>query len=102
MAASDFRYAQAQDNYVALHYIRAGQLKTELIRSPLAELLDQAGSQDLARCHRSFVVNLRQVRSYSGGNPMRLFLDGVEQPLRVSRSYREAILSRLHPAVQQP
>lgn len=102
VAASDFRFAQAQDNYVALHYMRAGQLKTELIRSPLTELLDQAGSEDLARCHRSFVVNLRQVRSYSGGNPLLLFLDGVAEPVRVSRSYREAILGRLHPAALQP
>lgn len=98
VAASDFRYAQAQDNYVALFYIRGGELRKDLLRSPLADLLEQAGSEDLARCHRSFVVNLRQVRSFSGGHPLLLYLDQVNTPIRVSRSYREAILERLRPA----
>lgn len=101
IAASDFRYAQAQDNYVALFYLRAGILKKELIRSTLAELLQQAGDPDLVRCHRSFVVNLKQVRSFSGGNPLELRLDGVEAPLRVSRSYRTAILERLRTAASR-
>ncbi len=98
IAASDFRYAQAQDNYVALYFLRNGALKKELLRTTLAELLQQAGETELLRCHRSFVVNLRQVRSFSGGNPLELFLDGVESPIRVSRSYREAVLNRLRTA----
>lgn len=99
IAASDFRYAQAQDNYVALFYLRGDTLKKELLRATLAEILEQAGNADLIRCHRSFVVNLRQVRSFSGGNPLELYLDGVEAPLRVSRSYRQAVLERLRAAV---
>ena len=95
IAASDFRYAQAQDNYVALYYLRAGTLKRELLRATLAEILEQAGPVELMRCHRSFVVNLRQVRSFSGGNPMELYLDQVATPIRVSRSYRTTVLQRL-------
>jgi len=98
IAASDFRYAQAQDNYVALFYLRGGALKKELLRATLAEILEQAGAADLIRCHRSYVVNLRQVRSFSGGNPMELYLDRVETPIRVSRSYREVVLQRLQVA----
>lgn len=98
IAASDFRYAQAQDNYVALFYLRGGTLKKELLRATLAEILEQSGAADLIRCHRSYVVNLRQVRSFAGGNPMELYLDRVETPIRVSRSYREAVLQRLQAA----
>ena len=98
IAASDFRFAQAQDNYVALFYMRGGALKKELLRATLAEILEQAGAADLIRCHRSYVVNLRQVRSFSGGNPMELYLDRVETPIRVSRSYREVVLQRLQVA----
>ena len=101
IAASDFRYAQAQDNYVALYFLRGGALKKELLRTTLAEMLQQAGETELLRCHRSYVVNLRQVRSLSGGNPLELFLDGVESPIRVSRSYREAVLQRLRDAARQ-
>lgn len=101
IAASDFRYAQAQDNYVALYYLRGGTLKRELLRATLAELLGQDPGGDLLRCHRSFVVNPRQVRSFTGGNPVELYLDGVEAPIRVSRSYRAAVLQRLHaPSLQ--
>ncbi len=98
LAASDFRYAQAQDNYVALYYLRGGTLKKELLRTTLAEVLEQDSGGDLLRCHRSYVVNLRQVRSFTGGNPLELYLDGVESPIRVSRSHREAVLKRLQVA----
>ena len=102
VAEADFRYAQAQDNYVALHYLRQGQLRKELLRATLAELLEQPGMEGLFRCHRSFAVNLRQVQSYSGGHPLLLYLKDVTDPIRVSRSYREAVLSHLQAAASTP
>lgn len=100
VAEADFRYAQAQDNYVALYFIRQGQLRKELLRATLSELLVQPGMEGVLRCHRSFAVNLRQVRSYSGGHPLLLHLKDVAEPVRVSRSYREAVLERLQAATR--
>ena len=99
IAVSDFKYAQAQDNYVALFYMRKGVLQKHLIRCTLAELLEQEQQGLLVRCHRSFAVNIGQVHSFSGGYPLRLYLEGVETPIRVSRSYREVVLKRLREAV---
>lgn len=99
VAETDFCYAQAQDNYVALYYLRQGQLRKELLRATLAELLEQPGMDGLVRCHRSFAVNLRQVQSYSGGHPLQLYLKDVPEPIRVSRSYREAVLAQLQSGV---
>ncbi len=98
VAEADFRFAQAQDNYVALHYLRQGQLRKELLRTTLSELLEQPGMEGLLRCHRSFAVNLRQVQSYSGGHPLLLYLKDVSEAIRVSRSYRETVLEQLQAA----
>ena len=95
IAADDFRYAQAQDNYVALYYLKNGKVHKELIRSSLSELLVKANSDDLVRCHRSYAVNINQVHSARQGNPMLLFLRDLEEPIRVSRSYTKAVRSSL-------
>ena len=95
VSSSDFRYAQAQDNYVALFYMKNGRLQKELIRSTLSELLANTKSDLLMRCHRSYAVSLRQVHSVSGGSPLLLFLKDVPEPVRVSRTYRSEVLARL-------
>nr|WP_255444046.1 LytTR family DNA-binding domain-containing protein [Robiginitalea sp. SC105] len=98
VTASDFRFARAQDNYVALYYVKAGHLKSELLRTTLAEISETTGYPGLIRCHRSYLVNLKQVHSFTEGHPLQLTLRDVPDPIRVSRSYREAVLSRLRPA----
>ena len=91
----DFRYAQAQDNYVALFYVKNGVLKTELIRSSLSELLENTLCKDLVRVHRSFAVNLRAVRSFSAGPSVQLFLKDVQLPIPLSKTYRSNVFKSL-------
>ncbi len=98
ISSSDFRYAQAQDNYVALFYMKNGILQKELIRSTLSELLENTNWNLLMRCHRSFAVNLQQLHSVSGGSPLQLYLQDVPEPIRVSRTYRSDVLARLKEA----
>lgn len=102
IAADSFRYAQAQDNYVALFYLKNGDVRKELIRSSLSELLERTACDDLVRCHRSYAVNLRRLHSVRKGNPMLLYLKDLDKPIRVSRSYREAVLSRLPGPPENP
>ena len=102
VSSSDFRYAQAQDNYVALFYMKNGNLQKELIRSTLSELLKNTSWNLLMRCHRSYAVNLQQLHSVSGGSPLLLFLKDVPEPLRVSRTYRSEVLARLKKGTGEP
>ena len=102
VSSSDFRYAQAQDNYVALFYMKNGNLQKELIRSTLSELLKNTNWNLLMRCHRSYAVNLHQLHSVSGGSPLLLFLKDVPEPLRVSRTYRSEVLARLKKGTGEP
>lgn len=96
VASSGFRYAQAQDNYVALYYIKDSELKKELIRGSLADMLTGVDCAHLIRCHRSFAINIRQVRSATGGSPVLLFLNDVPEPIRVSRTYRNRVLHSMN------
>ena len=102
VSSSDFRYAMAQDNYVALFYVKNGSLRKELLRSTLSELLENTNWSLLMRCHRSYAVNLGQVHSVAGGSPLLLFLRDVPEPIRVSRTYRSQVLARLKKASGEP
>ena len=85
----EFLYAESQGNYVVFHYLQADQCKTAEIRTNLTAVSEQLASYNgLMRCHRAFVVNLRQVcdvERRSGGLTMHLHHCGTPGP--VSRSY---------------
>jgi hypothetical protein len=98
VSSSEFRYAQAQDNYVALFYMKNGNLRKELIRSTLSQLLQNTNCNLLMRCHRSYAVNLQQLHSVSGGSSLQLFLSGVPDSIPVSRTYRSEVLVQLKKA----
>lgn len=102
IAAGDFRFAQAQDNYVALHYVKNGVPEKELIRSTLGELMERTSWEHLVRCHRSYAVNLTQVRLVKKGHPMLLHLKDLETPVRVSRAYRESVLKKIESGLSTP
>jgi two-component system, LytTR family, response regulator len=92
VATDEIDWFEAAGNYVRLH---AGP-RTELIRATLASLLLQLDPKRFARIHRSTIVNLsrvREVHPWFGGDYVATLADGQE--LRVSRSYREALLRPL-------
>lgn len=65
-----------------------------LIRMPLSELAEKLDARQFARIHRSSIVNLdriREIRPRSHGDCDVLLQDGTV--LRLSRSYREALLA---------
>jgi two-component system LytT family response regulator len=92
VATDEIDWFEAAGNYVRLH---AGP-RTELIRTTLARLLLQLDPKTFARIHRSTIVNLsrvREVHPWFGGDYVATLTDGQE--LRVSRSYRDALLRPL-------
>ncbi len=64
LAASDFVFAQAEQNYVTLHYLQRGQPEQLLFRATLAEI--EAQLPNAVRVHRSFLVNAERVESVMG------------------------------------
>lgn len=82
-------WLEAAGNYVRVH---AGA-RAELVRIPLARLVEHLDPSVFVRIHRSAVVNVRRVRAlhpWYGGDYTAVLEDGRQ--LRVSRYYREALL----------
>ena len=88
VAAADIEWLQAQGNYVALH-VRGHEY---LLRSTLADFLEQLDPARFARVHRSHAVNLdhvAEIEPVESGDARLKMKDGSVVPC--SRRYREAL-----------
>jgi DNA-binding LytR/AlgR family response regulator len=88
VAAADIEWLQSQGNYVALH-VRGHEY---LLRSTLADFLDQLDPARFARVHRSHAVNLDhvvEIEPLDSGDARLKMKDGSLVPC--SRRYREAL-----------
>lgn len=94
----DFLFATAADNYVELHFVENGQPKKSLIRSSLTRLEDAVKhNPKLVRCHRAYLVNLNQVRNFSGNaQGLKLELQTTSELIPVSRKMVPEIKALLH------
>ena len=72
--------------YVRLHSEEYGYYST------LEQLMEEL-PDDFVRCHRSFIINKRKVRSYNAAEGVIEFDDGTQIP--VSRSYRKEIRDKI-------
>lgn len=93
IAVSNFVYAQAQQNYVAIYYIEQEELQKKMIRSTLSNVQKQL--PDAWQVHRSYLVNLAYVKTISGNSRKReLFLTETSEAIPVSQKYYEALQKR--------
>jgi DNA-binding LytR/AlgR family response regulator len=82
-------YLESADNYTQVVYRRHdGVVTRTLLRGSLTRFEQQLALPDVRRCHRSYIVNLRQVERISGNaQGYKLHLVGVETPVPVARRY---------------
>lgn len=82
----DLAFIKAEDNYVALHYLKAGKVIRKLERISIAKIEQQIKNMNFVRCHRSYIVNMNLVdkveRDTTG---IKMFLKGFEDSIPVSR-----------------
>lgn len=102
LAAADFLFAAAADNYTNIYYLKGGLVQQVLFRVSVKSLAAQlAGASSIFRCHKSFLVNLQQVAHISGNaQGYKLHLQQNEFTVPVSRSLNGQIkqqLQALHP-----
>jgi DNA-binding LytR/AlgR family response regulator len=85
VAVEDVLFFQADDKYTC---VRTADREL-LIRSPIAELVQQLDPADFVQAHRSTVINLRHLAGTRRDEASRLFLriKGHAQELPVSRAY---------------
>jgi LytTr DNA-binding domain len=81
-------FIKSDDNYIEV-YLRKGKIDFEkkLIRCALKAAETKLDSLNLIRCHRSYLVNMRNCSSINGNSQgYRLVFDGVPEHIPVSRS----------------
>ena len=85
---SDFLYAEAQKNCVDIYFLREGHVEHQQLRTTLTSVLADTNEKSIFQCHRSFIVNLSNIRSAHGNsNGYQLTVGDEHHTVPVSRSY---------------
>ena len=89
-------YIQASDNYLDIFYDN-GTLQRKTIRNTLKSAQDKLNDYPVfMRCHRSYIVNLEKIIRITGNaQGYKLYLEGIEETIPVSRQYNNLIKDRL-------
>jgi DNA-binding LytR/AlgR family response regulator len=96
LALSDLYYIESADNYSKFVFNQNGKTSSKLIRSSLKRLEDQFTHSELFRCHRSYIVQLRNVERVTGNSQgYKLHLKDLSEQIPVSRSAGEKLHERL-------
>jgi DNA-binding LytR/AlgR family response regulator len=96
IATNDFLYAESADNYCHVHYLLNKKANKETIRLSLNSLVLQTNHPCIKRCHRSFIINLNQVKKIKGNaQGYKLLLNEIEEEIPVSRNYINEIVPLL-------
>jgi len=79
---------EAIENYVNVYYVFEGSVQKKMMRNTLSQIEQQLSeSNEFYRCHRSFIVNVSKIKSVEGNSQgYRLSLEGLEEPIPVSRN----------------
>jgi len=92
----DLILLESSDNYVCIYYLDKEKVQKKLLRSTLTKLQDQIDLPAIFRCHRSFMVNLHQIKQVNGNSRgLQLDLLDLDQTIPVSRKYVKEIQAKL-------
>ena len=88
--------AEAYGNYVKVYYASEDGWRQEVQRITLSSLVDDLSTDGVLRCHRSFAVNVGEVRHISGNaQGLQLLVGAGELEVPVSRTYLKAVRDAL-------
>ena len=91
-------YLESSDNYVVVNYLDNEKQKKYLVRNNLKNLEKNLKDYPIFRCHRSYSVNIRNVkmiRKVKSGYEL-VISTGNEECIPVSKSYEKKILELMN------
>ena len=93
---NELLYVQAVENYVEIFYIDSKKNKfSKTFRQTLMRIHQQAPF--LAKCHRSYLVNLDSIKGIQGNSQRaRVLIQCVEEEIPLSKTYYKGIKSRIN------
>lgn len=93
---NDLLYIETADNYSKIVFIENNQLKNILFRCNLKQIESQNNFSFIARCHRSFIINLKHSINIEGNaQGYKIHLNQCDEKIPVSRNYSQTILEKL-------
>ncbi len=95
---SDLLYIEAVGNYVKVYRLKDGQVHTDMLRATSKQMEEELRDYvTVVRCHRAFLVNLRQVEQIiSRSGTMQLIIKHCKDSLPVSRSNMAQVKSAIN------
>lgn len=97
MSPEELLYIESADNYSTVYYIKQAVVVKQMLRGSLKRFESQIAFPFIIRCHRSYIVNLKQV-SHIKGNAQGYKIEFKTEPsgeVPVSRSYSKTLFERL-------
>ncbi|MDH6357524.1 LytTR family DNA-binding domain-containing protein [Parabacteroides sp. PF5-9] len=90
-------YIEASGNYVKICYLENEVVKQKMLRATIAQMEKELEAHpDIIRCHRAFMVNIRQIATVEGNSQgFQLKLYHIKEEVPVSRSYTPVIRKML-------
>jgi hypothetical protein len=86
---ADLLYVEAIGNYVKIYHLAEGQTRSDMLRATSKQMENDLQAYPMiVRCHRAFLVNLRQVEKIvSREGTLQLSIKHCNDALPVSRSH---------------
>ena len=89
-------YIESADNYSNVVYMDSGIRKKQLMRSSLKRIESQISDDKIIRCHRTFIVNLYNIKSIEGNAAgYKLYFNNDQETVPVSRNFGPTIIEKL-------
>lgn len=80
-------FIKAEDNYVILYLLQDKNIQMHMIRSTMKQMETQIDSAQFFKCHRSYIINLKQIDKLSGNkNSTKAKLKHSHKEIPISRS----------------
>jgi len=94
---NDLLYLEANENYVTVHYLNQSQSERLLLRNSMKRLEEQLSEFPVARCHRSYIVNINRIRLVKRTKSGLIIELSTSSPIRlpVSETYRHTFSENL-------
>lgn len=92
---NDIIYLKSEQNYISIFYLKEGELKNHLLRISLVNALKQITSEDIFRCHRSYVININSIEKITGNAQSLKLQLSKNCVVPVSRSYMKEFKIRV-------
>lgn len=97
VSVADVLAISAEENYIKVHYLAEGKLKSYLVRSSMKSIEDVCLQKGLVRCHRSHFLNPAHIKTLRKERERMIVaemkVEGVEIP--VTKRYYNDLVERL-------